>query len=59
MPATPLGEQLRAKTPAGRWGEHHELAGAAVDLASAASDSVTGAELVVDGGYLVADRLLF
>jgi 2-deoxy-D-gluconate 3-dehydrogenase len=59
MPATPLGEQLRAKTPAGRWGEHHELAGAVVYLASAASDFVTGAELVVDGGYLVADRLLF
>jgi 2-deoxy-D-gluconate 3-dehydrogenase len=59
MPATPLGEQLRAKTPAGRWGEHHELAGAVVYLASAASDFVTGTELVVDGGYLVADRLLF
>jgi 2-deoxy-D-gluconate 3-dehydrogenase len=59
MPATPLGEQLRAKTPAGRWGGHHELAGAVVYLASAASDFVTGAELVVDGGYLVADRLLF
>jgi len=59
MPATPLGEQLRAKTPAGRWGEHHELAGTVVYLASAASNFVTGAEFVVDGGYLVADRLLF
>jgi 2-deoxy-D-gluconate 3-dehydrogenase len=59
MPATPLGEQLRAKTPAGRWGEGRELAGTVVYLASAASDFVTGAELVVDGGNLVADRLLF
>lgn len=59
MPATPLGEQLRAKTPAGRWGDHHELAGTVVYLASAASNFVTGAEFAVDGGYLVADRLLF
>jgi 2-deoxy-D-gluconate 3-dehydrogenase len=59
MPATPLGEQLRAKTPAGRWGEGRELAGTVVYLTSAASDFVTGAELVVDGGNLVADRLLF
>jgi len=59
MPATPLGEQLRAKTPAGRWGESRELAGTVVFLASAASDFVTGAEVPVDGGYLVADRLLF
>jgi 2-dehydro-3-deoxy-D-gluconate 5-dehydrogenase len=57
--ATPLGEQLRAKTPAGRWGQHHELASAVVYLASPASDFVTGSELVVDGGYLAADRQLF
>jgi 2-dehydro-3-deoxy-D-gluconate 5-dehydrogenase len=59
MPATPLGQQLRAKTPAGRWGQSRELAGTVVFLASAASDFVTGAEVPVDGGYLVADRLLF
>ena len=57
LPHTPLGEQIRRKTPAGRWGEPRDLVGAGVFLASPASDFVTGAQLAVDGGYLVADRL--
>jgi 2-deoxy-D-gluconate 3-dehydrogenase len=57
MPETALGEQIRRKTPAGRWGEPPDLIGAAVFLASRASNFVTGAQLAVDGGYLVADRL--
>jgi 2-deoxy-D-gluconate 3-dehydrogenase len=56
LPHTALGEQIRRKTPAGRWGEPSDLVGAAVFLASRASDFVTGAHLAVDGGYLVADR---
>ena len=40
-----------ARTPAGRWGEPSDLAGAAVFLASRASDFVTGVALPVDGGY--------
>lgn len=40
------------RTPAGRWGEPHELAGAAIFLASAASDYVNGQILYVDGGML-------
>ncbi|MDP3073462.1 MAG: SDR family oxidoreductase [Opitutaceae bacterium] len=43
-----------ARTPAGRWGEPHELVGAAVFLASRASDFVNGQILVVDGGLLSA-----
>jgi gluconate 5-dehydrogenase len=43
-----------ARTPAGRWGEPRELAGAAVFLASRASDFVNGQILVVDGGLLAA-----
>jgi NAD(P)-dependent dehydrogenase (short-subunit alcohol dehydrogenase family) len=38
-------------TPMGRFGETHELIGAAVYLASDASNFVTGSELVVDGGF--------
>ncbi|MEI8408110.1 MULTISPECIES: SDR family NAD(P)-dependent oxidoreductase [unclassified Kribbella] len=52
-----LGEQIRRKTPAGRWGELDDLVGPVVFLASPAADFVTGAALPVDGGYLVADRL--
>ena len=39
------------RTPAGRWGEPEEIAGAAVFLASSAADFVTGAMLSVDGGF--------
>jgi gluconate 5-dehydrogenase len=42
------------RTPAGRWGEPSEVAGAAVFLASAAADYVTGHVLFVDGGFSVS-----
>lgn len=42
------------RTPAGRWGEPPEIAGAAVFLCSAAADYVTGAMLNVDGGFAAA-----
>jgi gluconate 5-dehydrogenase len=42
------------RTPAGRWGQPHELAGAAIFLASRASDFVNGQILTVDGGLLSA-----
>jgi gluconate 5-dehydrogenase len=41
---------LRARVPAGRWGEPDELGGAVVFLASSASDFVNGQLLIVDGG---------
>jgi gluconate 5-dehydrogenase len=43
---------LRARVPAGRWGDPSELQGAAVFLASAASDFVNGQIIYVDGGML-------
>lgn len=50
--ATPdLHEKVVARTPAGRWGEPDDIAGAAVFLASRAADFVTGTALPVDGGY--------
>jgi gluconate 5-dehydrogenase len=43
-----------SRTPAGRWGQPEELAGAAVFLSSRASDFVNGQILTVDGGLLAA-----
>jgi NAD(P)-dependent dehydrogenase (short-subunit alcohol dehydrogenase family) len=42
---------IKAKTPMARFGEAHELAGAALLLASDAGSFITGSELVVDGGF--------
>ena len=42
------------RTPADRFGEPDELAGAAVFLASRASGFVTGQTLAVDGGYSIS-----
>jgi gluconate 5-dehydrogenase len=43
---------LRARTPAGRWGDPSELVGTTVFLASSASDFVNGQTIYVDGGVL-------
>ncbi len=45
---------VERRTPAGRWGEPGEIAGAAVFLASSAADYVTGHLLYVDGGFSAA-----
>ena len=39
------------RTPAARWGDPEELAGAAIFLASAASNYVNGQIIAVDGGF--------
>ena len=41
-------------TPMGRFGETHDIAGAAVFLCSPAAAYVTGATIAVDGGYLAS-----
>lgn len=46
-----LHERVEARTPAGRWGQPEDLAGAAVFLAAPASDFVTGVAIPIDGGY--------
>jgi len=51
---TPRGEELILRTPMGRFGEAHEVAGAAVFLASEAASFVTGTVLAVDGGFLAS-----
>jgi len=40
-----------AKVPMGRWGELHEITGAALFLASDASSYMTGNTLFIDGGW--------
>ena len=42
---------VKKRTPAGRWGDPSELAGACVFLASPAADYVTGQVIFVDGGF--------
>jgi 2-deoxy-D-gluconate 3-dehydrogenase len=46
-----LHDKVVARTPAGRWGNPEDLAGAAVFLCSRASDFVTGTAIPVDGGF--------
>ena len=48
----PFNEFIIKRTPARRWGQPEELAGAAIFLASRASDFVNGHILYVDGGIL-------
>ncbi len=48
----PFNEFILKRTPAMRWGEPEDLAGAAIFLASRASDFVNGHVLYVDGGIL-------
>ncbi|MBB4121260.1 SDR family NAD(P)-dependent oxidoreductase [Martelella radicis] len=47
-------DPIKARIPAGRWGEAEEVADAIVFLASDAARYVTGVSLPVDGGYLTA-----
>ena len=44
-------QEFIRRIPMGRWGELHELAGAALFLSSDASSYVTGTSLFVDGGW--------
>jgi gluconate 5-dehydrogenase len=48
----PFNDFIISRTPAGRWGEPPDLAGAAIFLSSKASDFVNGIILYVDGGIL-------
>jgi 2-deoxy-D-gluconate 3-dehydrogenase len=48
---TGFRERVVDRTPAARWGDPDDLAGAAVFFSSAASDFVTGTALPVEGGF--------
>jgi NAD(P)-dependent dehydrogenase (short-subunit alcohol dehydrogenase family) len=51
---TPRGQELRMRTPLGRFGNAEELAPAVVFLASDAASFITGAAIPVDGGFLAS-----
>ncbi len=48
----PFNDFIIQRTPAGRWGDPEDLAGAAVFLAAPASDFINGQVIYVDGGIL-------
>jgi NAD(P)-dependent dehydrogenase (short-subunit alcohol dehydrogenase family) len=54
LDGTPRGQELRMRTPMGRFGNPEELVGAAIFLASDAAGFMTGQMIVVDGGFLAS-----
>jgi gluconate 5-dehydrogenase len=50
LAASPMGERQRERSPAKRWADPSEIAGAAIFLASPAATYVNGHTLIVDGG---------
>ncbi|WP_263415919.1 SDR family NAD(P)-dependent oxidoreductase [Terriglobus albidus] len=51
---SPRGQELKMRTPMGRFGKTEELVGAAIFLASDAASFITGEIVVVDGGFLAS-----
>lgn len=54
LDGTDRGQELRARTPLGRFGNLEELVGAAIFLSSEAASFVNGEVLTVDGGFLAS-----
>ncbi|ERM82766.1 gluconate 5-dehydrogenase [Rhodonellum psychrophilum GCM71 = DSM 17998] len=52
VPGNALNEFIISRTPAGKWGDPEDLAGAVIFLSSKSSDFVNGQILYVDGGIL-------
>lgn len=51
---SPRGQELKMRTPMGRFGRVEELVGAAIYLASEAASYTSGTTIVVDGGFLAS-----
>ena len=54
LDGSPRGQELRMRTPMGRFGRTEELVGAAIYLASEAASFTSGTTVVVDGGFLAS-----
>jgi NAD(P)-dependent dehydrogenase (short-subunit alcohol dehydrogenase family) len=54
LDGTERGKEFLVRTPMKRFGQLHELVGAAVFLASESASFVTGNVLAVDGGFLAS-----
>lgn len=54
LDGTPRGQELRMRTPMGRFGRTEEVVGAAIYLASEAASFTSGHTIVVDGGFLAS-----
>lgn len=51
---SPRGQELKMRTPMGRFGKVEELVGSAIYLASDAASFTSGQTIVVDGGFLAS-----
>jgi len=54
LDGSPRGQELRMRTPMGRFGKTEELVGAAIYLASDSASFTNGHTIVVDGGFLAS-----
>jgi NAD(P)-dependent dehydrogenase (short-subunit alcohol dehydrogenase family) len=54
LDGTARGQELKLRTPMGRFGDVNELVGAAIFLASESASFVNGEILAVDGGFLAS-----
>lgn len=54
LDGTPRGQELKMRTPMGRFGKTEELIGAAILLASDSASYITGQCIAVDGGFLAS-----
>lgn len=54
LDGTARGQELKLRTPMGRFGDVEELVGAAIFLASESASFVNGEILAVDGGFLAS-----
>ncbi|WP_454781899.1 SDR family NAD(P)-dependent oxidoreductase [Legionella sp. WA2022007384] len=59
LPQTDRGEEIRKRTPLGRWGQPQDIGPLAVFLSSSGSDFITGSIIPIDGGYSVSDRSIW